>query len=160
MILSDLSIREALEDGELEIKPAPRDRDFQPASLEVHLDAGSMAGWILEPGEFALGVTVEWIRLNSTIAAQLTGKSSLGRLGLLVHATAGWIDPGFQGNLVLELKNLGHRDIYLAAGQPIGQLVFQYLDRAAARPYGHPELGSHYQDQRGIVHSYLEKTDT
>ena len=160
MILSDLSIREALADGELEIKPLPRDRDFQPASLEVHLDAGVLSGFILEPGEFALGVTVEWMRLNATIAAQLTGKSSLGRLGLQVHATAGFIDPGFEGNLVLELKNLSHRDIFLAAGQPIGQLVFQYLDRACSRPYGHPELGSHYQGQQGVVRSYLEKTDT
>ena len=77
-------------------------------------------------------------------------------LGLLVHATAGWIDPGFSGQIVLELKNLSDKPITLRQGQPVAQLVFHQLTRPAQRPYGHPELGSHYQNQKGTVHSYLE----
>lgn len=135
---------------------------LQPASYEVHLqDAatrGSATGlmsWYLEPDEFALGCTIEKLTVPPHLCAQVNGKSSLGRLGLLVHATAGYIDPGFSGQITLELKNISNHTIILNEGMAVAQLVFHQLRQPAERPYGTPELGSHYQGQEGITPSFL-----
>jgi dCTP deaminase len=105
--------------------------------------------FILHPGEFVLGSTYEKVTLADTIAARLEGKSSLGRLGLLTHSTAGFIDPGFTGHVTLELSNVATLPIKLWPGMKIGQLCFFQLSSAAERPYGSNQYGSRYQDQRG-----------
>ena len=152
MILSDRDIRLFINLGHIVVEPLPPHRALQPASLEVHIGQET---W-LAPNEFLLASTLETVTLGANVAANLTGKSSLGRLGLAVHITAGYIDPGFSGQIVLELKNLGNTELHLDKGAPIAQLVFHELRTAVARPYGHPDLGSHYQHQTGITRSYLE----
>jgi len=108
---------------------------------------------VLHPGEFALGHTAEIIGCPDDIVGIVNGKSSLGRLGIQVHATAGFIDPGFKGTVVLELSNVANLPILLRPGMKIAQMVFQKLDRPAERPYGHPDLKSKYQGQQGAVAS-------
>lgn len=103
----------------------------------------------IAPNEFMLGHTAETVAIPNDICAQVTGKSTLGRLGLLVHSTAGFIDPGFSGQITLELKNMTKMPIWLRAGQRIAQLVFTLTDRTVERPYGHSGLNSHYQNQVG-----------
>ena len=102
---------------------------------------------MIHPGEFVLGRTLEWVELPDDVVSRIEGKSSVGRLGLIVHATAGFIDPGFNGTLTLEITNLTRIPIKLYPGLPIAQLSFMALDQPAERPYGHPDLGSHYQGQ-------------
>lgn len=154
MILSDKGIRKALATGAIKVTPLTSQRQFQPASLELHL--GGPDHIFLEPGEFRLATTVETVTIGGKHVAQVNGKSSWGRLGLLVHATAGFIDPGFHGQITLELKNLHHeKAIALAPGIAICQLVFSALDGIPGRLYGHPELGSHYQGQTGVTQSWL-----
>lgn len=104
---------------------------------------------VLHPGELMLGATQETVRVPPDIAVQLNGKSSLGRLGLVVHSTAGWIDPGFHGQVTLELSCVAPLPILLRPGMPIAQLSFFRLESAAQQPYGSPGLGSRYQGQRG-----------
>lgn len=105
--------------------------------------------FVLHPGEFVLGATYEYVSLPDDVAARLEGKSSLGRLGLLTHSTAGFIDPGFEGHVTLELSNVANLPIKLYPGMRIGQLCFFQLSSAANHPYGSTEAGSHYQGQRG-----------
>ncbi len=105
--------------------------------------------FILHPGEFVLGSTYETITLPDDIAARVEGKSSLGRLGLLTHATAGFVDPGFTGHVTLELSNVATLPIVLHPGMKIGQLCFFQLSSASEHPYGSSVTGSHYQGQRG-----------
>jgi dCTP deaminase len=118
---------------------------------EVVVPAGE--SFVIHPGEFCLGRTLEWVELPDDVVARIEGKSSLGRLGLIVHATAGFCDPGWKGTLTLELNNLTRIPIKLYPGLEIAQLSFMMLDRAALRPYGSPELGSHYQGQRAATAS-------
>lgn len=108
-------------------------------------------GYILKPGEFVLGSTVEEVELPSNISARFDGKSSLGRMGLVTHVTAGFIDPGFRGQITLEIKNNNSEDIgiILRRGMHIGQIVFSFMTNPAVRPYGSYGLGSHYQYQVG-----------
>lgn len=106
-------------------------------------------GFILHPGEFVLGSTFEQITLPDDVAARLEGKSSLGRLGLLTHSTAGFIDPGFSGHVTLELSNVATLPIRLWPGMKIGQLCFFKLSSPAEKPYGSSEYGSRYLGQRG-----------
>jgi dCTP deaminase len=110
---------------------------------------GESEPFILHPGEFALGSTYEVVGLPDDIAARVEGKSSLGRLGLLTHATAGFIDPGFTGHVTLELANVATLPIKLWPGMKIGQLCFFRLSSAAEHPYGSEKYGSRYQGQRG-----------
>jgi dCTP deaminase len=117
----------------------------QNLTEEVRVQDGEP--FVIHPGEFALGRTTEWVELPEDIVARIEGKSSLGRLGLIVHATAGFCDPGWKGTLTLELNNLTRVPIKLYAGLPIAQLSFMTLDSPALRPYGHEQLGSHYQGQ-------------
>jgi dCTP deaminase len=105
--------------------------------------------FILHPGEFALGSTYEQVSLPDDVAARLEGKSSLGRLGLMTHSTAGFIDPGFVGHVTLELSNVATAPIKLWPGMKIGQMCFFRLSTPALRPYGSGASGSRYQNQRG-----------
>jgi len=113
----------------------------------VEVDA--MESFVLHPGEFVLGATYEAVTLPDDIAARLEGKSSLGRLGLLTHSTAGFIDPGFSGHVTLELSNVATLPITLWPGMKIGQLCFFRLSSPAEHPYGSNQYGSRYQGQRG-----------
>jgi dCTP deaminase len=127
-----------------------------PANLTEEVVVGHGEAFVIHPGEFCLGRTQEWVELPEDIVARIEGKSSLGRLGLIVHATAGFCDPGWRGTLTLELNNLTRVPIKLYPGLLIAQLSFMTLDRPARRPYGSPELGSHYQGQRAATESRYE----
>ena len=181
MILSDGTIRRLLEDGRLIIDPL-EDVQIQPASVDVRLGTEFLVfrnhvtevidpydkptdlnervqvpegtAFILHPGEFVLGTTVEAIGLPDDLVARVEGKSSLGRLGLLIHATAGFVDPGWpRGQITLELSNAATLPIKLWPGMRIGQLSFHSLDAAAERPYGHADLNSKYVGQSGPMAS-------
>ena len=127
-----------------------------PSGLTEEVVIEQHESFVIHPGEFCLGRTLEWVELPDDIVARIEGKSSIGRLGLIVHATAGFCDPGWKGTLTLELNNLTRIPIKLYPGLPIAQLSFMALDRPAARPYGSPELGSHYQGQRAATESRYE----
>ncbi len=118
-----------------------------PVGMTEQIKIGPEEPFVIHPGEFCLGRTLEHVELPDDIVARIEGKSSLGRLGLIVHATAGFCDPGWKGTLTLELNNLTRVPIRLYAGLPIAQLSFMTLDRPALTPYGHERLGSHYQGQ-------------
>ncbi len=118
-----------------------------PTNLTEEVKVHDSEAFVIHPGEFCLGRTLEYVELPDDIVARIEGKSSLGRLGLIVHATAGFCDPGWRGTLTLELNNLTRVPIKLYPGLPIAQLSFMTLDAPALRPYGHAELGSHYQGQ-------------
>ncbi len=125
---------------------------------EVKIEVGET--FVIHPGEFCLGRTAEWVELPDDIVARIEGKSSLGRLGLIVHATAGFCDPGWRGTLTLELNNLTRIPIKLYPGILIAQLSFMTLDAPALRPYGHEGLGSHYQGQVDATESRYEGGST
>lgn len=175
MVLSDRSIREAIGGGRIRIDPFDW-ADLQPSSVDVHLDRmfrvfnntrypyidvrkeqpeltslvtiEADEPFVLHPGEFALGQTLECVELADDIVARLEGKSSLGRLGLLIHSTAGYVDPGWKGNLTLELSNVANLPITLFFGMRIGQLSFQAMTTPVERPYGSRGIGSKYWGQR------------
>ena len=176
MLLSDRDIRAAIDAGAVTLDPYEPDM-IQPSSIDVRLDkyfrvfdnhkyaaidpsveqaeltrlmeVAPDKPFVLHPGEFVLGSTYESVSLPSYIAARLEGKSSLGRLGLLTHSTAGFIDPGFEGNVTLELSNTATLPIYLWPGMKIGQLCFFRLTSPAEHPYGSEKYGSRYRGQRG-----------
>ncbi len=176
MILSDRSIRSALDAGRIVIDPLAQ-RAVQPSSVDVRVGDGfrlfsnhrypyidvkqpqpeltelvtadDEAPFVLHPGEFVLGATLERIALPDDLVARLEGKSSLGRLGLLIHSTAGFIDAGFDGHVTLELSNVATLPITIYPGMPIGQIAFFQLDQPAEFPYGSTETGSKYQGQQG-----------
>ncbi len=181
MILSDGTIRRLLAEGRIAIEPMDA-AQIQPASVDVRLGDTFLAfrrhaitdidpwntsdelmepvvvpegqPFILHPGEFVLGTTFERLTLPNDIVARIEGKSSLGRLGLLIHATAGFVDPGWtNGQITLELSNVAPLPIRLWPGMKIAQFSFVQMDAAAERPYGHPDLGSKYQGQEGPVAS-------
>lgn len=160
-VLSDRTIEELVTNKDL-IVPYSQEQ-LQPASYDVRLAdiKGAVSKdrendiWWLGPGQFVLGSTMEKVCLPDDIVARIEGKSSLARMGIIVH-TAGFIDPGFCGTLTLEITNLSSDSVPLKRNQLIAQLAFQELDRPAARPYGHPSLGSHYQGQDGITPSVLK----
>jgi dCTP deaminase len=124
-----------------------------PDNLTEEVVVPEGESFVIHPGEFCLGRTLEWVELADDIVARIEGKSSLGRLGLIVHATAGFCDPGWKGTLTLELNNLTRVPIKLYPGLEIAQLSFMMLDRPAERPYGSRDLGSHYQGQRAATES-------
>lgn len=127
-----------------------------PDNLTEEVVVSDGEPFVIHPGDFCLGRTLEWVRIPNDIVARIEGKSSLGRLGLIVHATAGFCDPGFEGTLTLELNNLTRVPIKLYPNLPIAQLSFMTLDRPAQMPYGSPGLGSHYQGQRAATESRYE----
>ncbi len=176
MLLSDGDIRKQLDSGRIKLNPLNLDL-LQPSSIDVRLDrffrlfdnhkypfidpreqqdeltrfveVASDEAFILHPGEFVLGSTFEYVSLPNDIAARLEGKSSLGRLGLLTHSTAGFVDPGFEGHVTLELSNVATLPIKLWPGMKIGQLCFFQLSSPSENPYGSEKYGSRYQGQRG-----------
>lgn len=115
------------------------------------------ANFVMVPGDFVLATTMETVCIPRTHAARVEGRSSLGRLGLIIHATAGFIDPGFRGQITLEMMNLSPRPIQLELGMRICQISFDKLINAAKRPYGHPDLRSRYQGQMGVTPSRLSE---
>ena len=121
-------------------------RQSQPDLTELLSITGDEP-FILHPGEFVLGQTLEWVELPDDLVARLEGKSSLGRLGLLIHSTAGYVDPGWKGNLTLELSNVASLPIALYQGMRIGQISFFRMSSPVERPYGSAGLGSKYQGQ-------------
>jgi dCTP deaminase len=127
-----------------------------PTGLTEHVEVDADEPFVIHPNEFVLGRTEEHVVLPDDVVARIEGKSSLGRLGLIVHATAGFVDPGFSGTLTLEITNFNSVPIVLRPGLPIAQLSFMTLDRAAERPYGHPDLGSHYHGQVEATESRYE----
>jgi len=174
MVLSDHTIKIEIADGRIVVEPIEPD-DIQPSSVDLHLgsdfqvfrnsrypyidpareqpgltegvSASREEPFVLHPGEFALGTTVERIALPNDIVGRLEGKSSLGRLGLLIHSTAGYVDPGWNGSLTLELSNVANLPILLTPGMKIGQISFSRMSTEVDRAYGHPDLGSRYQGQ-------------
>ncbi|WP_312717905.1 dCTP deaminase [Mobilicoccus sp.] len=176
MLLSDRDIRAQVEAGRVRLDPYDPGM-VQPSSIDVRLDryfrlfdnhkhplidpaeeqpdltrlveVERDEAFVLHPGEFVLGSTYELVTLPDDVAARVEGKSSLGRLGLLTHATAGFVDPGFSGHVTLELSNVATLPIKLYPGMKIGQLCFFQLSSSAEHPYGSDVYGSHYQGQRG-----------
>ncbi|WP_171074498.1 dCTP deaminase [Nonomuraea basaltis] len=176
MLLSDRDILAEIEAGRLALDPFHRDM-IQPSSIDVRLDRffrvfenhryphidpsveqpdltrmvepDGDEPFILHPGEFVLASTYEMVTLSDALASRLEGKSSLGRLGLLTHSTAGFIDPGFSGHVTLELSNVATLPIKLWPGMKIGQLCVFKLSSPAEHPYGSAKYGSRYQGQRG-----------
>jgi dCTP deaminase len=184
MILSDRSIREAVDQGRIAIEPFDPEM-IQPSSIDLRIDRYFRVfenhrypfidpkqdqldltkeveteveyPFILHPGEFVLGSTLESVRLGNDIVARLEGKSSLGRLGLLIHSTAGFVDPGFQGHLTLELSNVANLPIAIYPNMKIGQLSFYELSSPADAPYGTSGARSKYQGQRGPTPSRIHE---
>jgi dCTP deaminase len=184
MVLSDRTIRERIEQGRIIIQPLG-DGCIQPASVDVHLDRrvlvfrnnrvpyvdirtnaeqltekvtiGDDDPFMLHPGEFVLGSTLEHVELPADLVARLEGKSSLGRIGLLIHSTAGYVDPGWKGHLTLELSNVSNLPITLYHRMKIGQISFLELTTPAERLYGSAELGSKYQGQQEPTASRIFK---
>ncbi len=175
MVLSDRTIRRLLDEGRIEIEPYDESL-LQPSSVDVRVDRFFRVfhnnrypfidvkeeqeeltelvevddrPFILHPGEFVLGSTLERITLPDDLVARLEGKSSLGRLGLLIHSTAGFIDPGWDGHVTLELSNVANLPITIYHGMKIGQISFVQMTEAAEHPYGSGALGSKYQGQMG-----------
>ena len=176
MLLSDRDIRAELESKRVVLDPYDAEM-VQPSSVDVRIDryfrlfdnhkyavidpaeeqpdltrlveVSSDEAFVLHPGEFVLASTYEVVTLPDDVAARLEGKSSLGRLGLLTHSTAGFIDPGFSGHVTLELSNVATLPIKLWPGMKIGQLCFFRLSSPAESPYGSNAMGSRYQGQRG-----------
>jgi len=175
VVLSDRTIKRLLEEGRIEIDPYDPAL-LQPSSVDVRVDRYfrvfrnsrypyidvkqeqedltelveiSDGPFILHPGEFVLGSTLERIKLPDDLVARLEGKSSLGRLGLLIHSTAGFIDPGWDGHVTLELSNVANLPITIYYGMKIGQLSFMQMTEPAETPYGTGRIGSKYQGQKG-----------
>ena len=176
MILSDRSIREAMDAGRIIVDPFD-DACLQPSSIDVKVsnlfrvfrnhstaiidvkkdlteltelvEIPEGEAFILHPGEFVLGSTLERVGIAADLVARVEGKSSLGRLGLLIHSTAGFIDAGFDGHITLELSNVANLPITLYPSMKIGQVSFMTMTTPADRPYGSGARGSKYQDQRG-----------
>ena len=184
MVLSDRTIREEIAAGRIVVDPLGKN-SIQPASVDVHLDNTFLVfrnsrlpyidvrkdlkdltekvqikedvPFILHPGEFVLGSTLEQIELPDDLVARVEGKSSLGRVGLLIHSTAGYIDPGFKGNITLELSNVSNLPITLYKGMKIGQMSFNKLTTPVEIPYGSNKLNSKYQGHRLPTASLFHK---
>src|SRR5213079_2199380 len=176
MVLADRTIARLLAEGRIEIDPYDESL-LQPSSVNVRVDryfrvfhnnrypyidvrkeqedltelveVEEDTAFVLHPGEFVLGSTLERVRLPDDLVARLEGKSSLGRLGLLIHSTAGFIDPGWDGHVTLELSNVANLPMTIYPGMKIGQISFMELTEAAAAPYGSGTLDSKYQGQKG-----------
>lgn len=129
--------------------------DMKGLTEEVRIPEGE--AFILHPGEFVLGTTLEKLTVPNHVVARLEGKSSLGRLGLVIHSTAGFIDPGFKGPITLELSNAATLPITIYPGMPIGQIAFQFMDRSVVDPYGSPTRKSKYQKQDGPAASQMHR---
>jgi dCTP deaminase len=183
VILSDRDIVKRIKDKSLVIKPF-KPNMVQPSTVDLTLhpkvlvfnnyqtglidvrkkqdiskkvNMGKNGWFVVHPGEFILGSTVERVSIPKDLAAKLEGKSSLGRLGLIVHATAGYVDPGFQGDLTLEISNISNLPIKLYAHMKIAQIAFHQMSSEVLSPYGRKKLGSKYQGQKDPTASKIWK---
>ncbi len=187
MILSDQDLRKNLQSGELVVDPIDDwDNQIQPASIDLRLGSTFITyrapavscidprdqeaferitdlmrvgdeGFVLQSGDFALGSTFERVRIPKHLVGRVEGRSSIGRLGVVVHATAGFIDPGFEGQITLELSNLGRCAVKVYPGMRISQLVLHTMTSPSERPYGHRSRLSKYQGQLGPVASRISQ---
>jgi dCTP deaminase len=182
VILSDQDIVKRIRSKSLIVSPFTK-TNLQPSTLDLRLDPNVLVfdnysiavidvakpinvsrkvkvgsdGFIIHPGEFILGSTIEHFSIPTDLAAKVEGRSSLGRLGLVIHATAGYIDPGFSGNITFEISNISRLPIKLYAKMRIAQIAFHQMTSSAAVPYGDKKLGSKYKGQRGPTESRLYK---
>ena len=184
MILSDRDILAAIRAKRITIKPFHAE-SVQPASVDLHLMDEFLAfehsnhsvidvkkgvghytrkfkvkkgqAFVIHPGEFVLGSTQEWVKLPNDLAARLEGKSSLGRLGIIIHATAGYVDPGFEGHLTLEINNVGKIPVTLYPGMRIAQISYLKMSSPVLHPYGSDKLRSKYKGQKGPTESKILK---
>lgn len=182
MILSDLSIKEEIKKGNLKIKPFILE-NLQPSSFDLLLGnefrifknlqipfidiknpvndfmelvkVENSQPLVIHPKEFILGTSVEWVKIPHYMVGRLEGKSSLGRLGIIIHSTAGYIDPGFSGQITFEMSNLANLPIALYPGMKVAQLSFHYLTTPVEVPYGRVKLKSKYQYQKGPTPSHV-----
>lgn len=187
MILSDRDIKAKLETEEIVITPLDHPEvQIQPASVDLRLgdefvitnDHYKKHGYdtrhgftgfgeytkkikqerfMISPGEFVLATTLEWVRIPDDLVGRVEGRSSLGRLGVIIHATAGFIDPGFEGQITLELSNLGNNPVVIYAGDRICQICFEQLSSPAEKPYGHKNRHSKYHGQTGVQESKISE---
>lgn len=167
MILCDLDIANELS-NDLKIIPKPNEENIQPCSVDLHLgdELKTIHGksidilhdsYKLKPYEFLLGSTLEYVEIPHHLCAMVDGRSSIGRLGVLVHISAGFVDAGFCGNITLEIKNLSDKEFELESGMSICQLLLIALTGKVARPYGSDELNSKYQFSDGTVESKYDR---
>lgn len=176
-ILSDKTIKEYLEEGKIVIDPLKDEQQIQPSSVDMRLgdefkvfkvirkpyidpkDEEDIAeymesstvpegeAFIIHPNEFALATTQEYVKVPGDLVARVEGRSSMGRLGVTMHVTAGYVDPGFEGRITLEISNIGAMPVALYPGQRVCQLVFETMTTPAELPYGHPKRNSKYMKQ-------------
>ena len=176
-ILSDKTIKEYLEEGKIVIDPLKDEQQIQPSSVDMRLgdefkvfkvirkpyidpkDEEDIAeymesstvpegeAFIIHPNEFALATTKEYVKVPDDLVARVEGRSSMGRLGVTMHVTAGYVDPGFEGRITLEISNIGAMPVALYPGQRVCQLVFETMTTPAELPYGHPKRNSKYMKQ-------------
>ena len=176
-ILSDKTIKEYLEEGKIVIDPLKDEQQIQPSSVDMRLgdefkvfkvirkpyidpkDEEDIAeymesstvpegeAFIIHPNEFALATTQEYVKVPDDLVARVEGRSSMGRLGVTMHVTAGYVDPGFEGRITLEISNIGAMPVALYPGQRVCQLVFETMTTPAELPYGHPKRNSKYMNQ-------------
>jgi len=186
-VLSDVTISESIKKGLLVVEPFVRDH-LQPSSIDLQLNpqvrifkilhqafidvhdnqikevtelltVDQVEGLIIDPGDFLLGSTVEYFEVPDTLVARIEGRSSLGRIGIIIHSTAGYVDPGFKGNITLEITNIGNIPVKIYPFMRIAQISFAQLSTPAARPYGTKGLSSKYQNQSGPVASKIYLDD-
>lgn len=176
-ILSDKTIKEYLKEGKIGFEPLKDEKQIQPSSIDMRLgdefkvfkvirkpyidpnDEEEIASYmesmtvpkgeafIIHPNEFALATTLEYVKVPDDLVARVEGRSSMGRLGVTMHVTAGFIDPGFEGKITLEISNIGAMPVALYPGQRVCQIVFETMTTPAELPYGHPERNSKYMGQ-------------
>lgn len=176
-ILSDKTIKKYLEEGKIVIDPLKDEQQIQPSSVDMRLgdefkvfkvirkpyidpkDEEDIAeymesstvpegeAFIIHPNEFALATTQEYVKVPDDLVARVEGRSSMGRLGVTMHVTAGYVDPGFEGRITLEISNIGAMPVALYPGQRVCQLVFETMTTPAELPYGHPKRNSKYMKQ-------------
>ena len=176
-ILSDKTIKEYMDGGKLVIDPILDEKQIQPSSIDMRLgkefkvfkvirkayidpkDEEDLSlymesttvkdgeAFIIHPNEFALATTLEYVKVPDDLVARVEGRSSMGRLGVTMHVTAGFIDPGFEGNITLEISNIGAMPVALYPGQRVCQIVFETMTTPSELPYGHPDRNSKYMGQ-------------
>ncbi|MDD6256074.1 MAG: dCTP deaminase [Methanobrevibacter boviskoreani] len=185
-ILSDKDLKKCIDDGKIVIDPLTDEKQIQPSSIDMRIgdefkvfrvirkpfidpkDDDDIASYmesltvedgeafIIHPNEFALATTYEYVKVPDDLVARVEGRSSMGRLGVTMHVTAGYIDPGFEGKITLEISNIGAMPVALYPGQRVCQLVFETMTTPADKPYGHPDRNSKYMGQKSPESSRIK----
>ncbi|MGN0092954.1 MAG: dCTP deaminase [Methanobrevibacter sp.] len=185
-ILSDKDLKKCIDDGKIVINPLTDEKQIQPSSIDMRIgdefkvfrvirkpfidpkDDDDIASYmesltvedgeafIIHPNEFALATTYEYVKVPDDLVARVEGRSSMGRLGVTMHVTAGYIDPGFEGKITLEISNIGAMPVALYPGQRVCQLVFETMTTPAEKPYGHPDRNSKYMGQKSPESSRIK----